>query len=232
MFRINVITLFPDIFPGSLDVSIIAKARKNKIWDLKTTNIKDFVSDKKRIDDVSFGGGPGMIMKAEILQRAYDQAVKSFRKENFEKVEKIMLTPSGEELNQEMVYDISKKSGLILVCGRYEGVDERFIEKNKLRKISIGKYVLCGGEVAAMVLSEAVIRLLPNVLGNVESKIEESFNEGLLEYPQYTKPRVWNGLKVPEILFSGNHENIKKWRKNKSIILTKKINKKKLKNDS
>ena len=226
MFRINVITLFPEIFPGSLDVSIISKARKNKIWDLKATNIKDFVSDKKRIDDVSFGGGPGMIMKAEILQRAYDQAVKSFRKENFEKVEKIMLTPSGEELNQEMVYDISKKNGLILVCGRYEGVDERFIEKNKLRKISIGKYVLSGGEVAAMVLSEAVIRLLPNVLGNVESKIEESFNEGLLEYPQYTKPRVWNGLKVPEILFSGNHENIKKWRKNKSIILTKKIKKK------
>ncbi len=232
MFRINVITLFPDIFPGSLDVSIISKARKNKIWDLKVTNIKDFVSDKKRIDDVSFGGGPGMIMKAEILHRAYNQAVKNFRNINIEKVEKIMLTPSGEELNQEIVCDISKKSGLILVCGRYEGVDERFIEKNKLRKISIGKYVLSGGEVAAMVLSEAVIRLLPNVLGNVESKIEESFNEGLLEYPQYTKPRVWNGLKVPEILFSGNHENIKKWRKNKSIILTKKINKKKLKNDS
>ena len=168
-------------------------------------------------------------MKAEILQRAYDQAVKSYKKDNFKKVESILLTPSGEQLNQKIVEELSKKSGLILVCGRYEGVDERFVEKNKLRKISIGKYVLCGGEVAAMALCEAVIRLLPNVLGNPESKLVESFNKGLLEYPQYTKPRVWNGLKVPEILISGNHEKIKKWRKEKSIKLTQKINKKNIK---
>ena len=229
MFKINIITLFPDLFPGPLAVSVISRAKKNKVWDLQVTNIKEVVFEKKRIDDVSFGGGPGMIMKAEILQRAYDQALNSYKNDNSEKVESILLTPSGEQLNQKIVEELSKKSGLILVCGRYEGVDERFVEKNKLRKISIGEYVLCGGEVAAMALCEAVIRLLPNVLGNPESKLVESFNKGLLEYPQYTKPRVWNGLKVPEILISGNHEKIKKWRKEKSIKLTQKIKKKNIK---
>ena len=226
MFKINIVTIFPEVFPGLLNISVLARARKRKIWDLNVVDIKGFSKGSKRIDDTPFGGGPGMIIKAEVLQKAYENAAKLYKNENLNNVEKIMLTPSGEELNQSLVERFSKKEGMIIVSGRYEGVDERFIERNKLRKVSIGKYVLCGGEAAAFVLSESVIRLLPGVLGNEDSILEESFNNGLLEYPQYTKPRNWNNLSVPKVLLTGNHENIKKWRKKKSIDITKTIIKK------
>ena len=167
-----------------------------------------------------------MILKPDVMQNAFEKAIKSFNSSDLDDIEKIMLTPSGEELNQEIVNGISKKKGLILVCGRYEGVDERFIQFNKLRKVSIGNYVLSGGETAALVISEAVLRLLPGVMGNTESKVTESFNSGLLEYPHYTKPRVWKNLAVPDILLSGNHKKIREWKKNKSIAITKKIKKK------
>jgi len=229
MFKINIITAFPEIFPGSLDVSVLARARQNKIWDLNTVDIKKFASKNRNIDDKPFGGGPGMVVRADVLQKAYEKAKEFFSNIEFKNIEKIMLTPSGEEFNHNIAEDFTKKKGLLVVCGRYEGVDERFIEYNDLRKISIGKYVLCGGESAALVISESVIRLLPSVLGNDKSKSEESFIDGMLEYPHYTKPRVWKNLSVPEVLLSGNHKNIKIWKKEKAIKLTRKIVKKKKK---
>ena len=231
MFKINIVTAFPDVFPGALDVSILARARKKKIWDLNTTDIKTF-SSLTNIDDKPFGGGPGMVIRADILQSAYEKAQIFFEEDTFENVEKIMLTPNGEEFNHSVAEELSRKKGLLIICGRYEGVDERFIVHNNLRKISIGKYVLSGGESAAIVVSEAVLRLLPDVLGNEKSKLEESFVNDLLEYPHYTKPRVWNNLSVPEILLSGNHKEIKKWRYEKALHLTKQIIKKNKKNDS
>ena len=232
MFKVNIITAFPEVFPGALDISILAKARKKKIWDLNTVDIKKFASKNMNIDDKPFGGGPGMIIRADILQKAYTKAQIFFDGDSFESVERIMLTPNGEEFNHSIAEEFSKKKGLLIICGRYEGVDERFIEHNKLRKISIGKYVLCGGESAASVISEAVIRLIPNVLGNEKSILEESFVNNSLEYPHYTKPRVWNNLSVPEVLLSGNHKEIEKWRIKKSQYLTNKIMKKNKKNDS
>ncbi len=221
MYSINIVTIFPEAFPGTLDVSVLSRARKKGIWELNITDIKDFTNNKNSIDDTPFGGGPGMVMKADILQKAYNSALNSFDPKKINDIEKVMLTPSGEELNQKTVEGLSKKKGMILVCGRYEGVDERFIESNNLQRVSIGNYVISGGEAAAVVLAESVIRLLPDVMGNADSKIAESFNNGLLEYPQYTKPRIWNNKVVPEILLSGNHKKIREWRKNKSIEITK-----------
>ncbi len=223
MFEVNIVTIFPEVFPGLLNISILARARKKKIWDLKVTDIKEFLINNEKIDDRPFGGGPGMIIKPDILQRAYEKAIVSFNNPRIDKIEKIMLTPTGENLNQEIVEELStNKEGMLIMCGRYEGVDERFIEHNELRKISIGNYVLSGGETAAIVLTEAVVRFLPNVLGNENSKKVESFNKGLLEYPQYTKPRVWKNKSVPEVLLSGNHAKVDNWRKTQSEIITKK----------
>ena len=231
MFKINIVTMFPDAFPGMLDISILGRARREKIWELNTTDIKLFSDKKGNIDDAPFGGGPGMIIRPDVLQRSFDSAIKTFNKKIVNNVEKIMLTPNGEKLNQETVEEFSNKKGMLIVCGRYEGVDERFIEANSLRKISVGNYVLSGGEAAAVILAESVIRLLPNVLGNSNSKTQESFNDGLLEYPQYTRPSKWNGIRVPKVLLSGNHKLINQWRQKMSHEITNnriKNNKKKL----
>ena len=220
-FLINAITIFPQAFEGLLDISIIGSARKKGIWDLQITDIKDFVDKSNNIDDKPYGGGPGMIIKADVLQNAYNEALSTIE-ESTKKYQKIMLTPRGKRLNQDIVKELSKSEGLIVVCGRYEGVDQRFIDYNELREISVGDFVLSGGEPAAVTLIDAIIRLLPNVLGNPSSLLEESFNNDLIEYLQYTKPRVWKNLKVPEVLLSGDHKKIKDWRLENSIAFNKK----------
>ena len=220
-FLINAVTIFPEAFEGLLDISIIGSARKKGIWDLKITDIKDFVDKSNNIDDKPYGGGPGMILKADVLQNAYNKALSTIE-ESTKKYQKIMLTPRGKRLNQDIVKELSKSEGLIIVCGRYEGVDQRFIDYNELREISIGDFVLSGGEPAAVTLIDAIIRLLPNVLGNPSSLLEESFNNDLIEYLQYTKPRVWKNIKVPEVLLSGDHKKIKEWRLENSITFKKK----------
>ena len=220
-FLINAVTIFPEAFEGLLDISIIGSARKKGIWDLKITDIKDFVDKSNNIDDKPYGGGPGMILKADVLQNAYNNALSTIE-ESTKKYQKIMLTPRGKRLNQDIVKELSKSEGLIIVCGRYEGVDQRFIDYNELREISVGDFVLSGGEPAAVTLIDAIIRLLPNVLGNPRSLLEESFNNDLIEYLQYTKPRVWKNIKVPEVLLSGDHKKIKEWRLENSITFKKK----------
>ena len=220
-FLINAVTIFPEAFKGLLDISIIGSARKKGIWDLRITDIKKFADKNNNIDDKPYGGGPGMILKADVLQCAYDDAIANIEKST-KKYQKIMLTPRGKRLNQDIVKEFSKSEGLVIVCGRYEGVDQRFIDYNGLREISIGDFVLSGGEPAAVNLIDAVIRLLPNVLGNPSSLLEESFNNDLIEYLQYTKPRNWKNIKVPEVLLSGDHKKIKEWRLKNSIIFKKK----------
>ena len=220
-FLINAVTIFPEAFKGLLDISIIGSARKKGIWDLQITDIKNFADKNNNIDDKPYGGGPGMILKADTLQYAYEDAIANMEK-NTKKYQKIMLTPRGTRLNQDIVKEFSKSDGLVIVCGRYEGVDQRFIDYNDLREISVGDFVLSGGEPAAVTLIDAVIRLLPNVLGNPSSLVEESFNNDLIEYIQYTKPRNWKNITVPQVLLSGDHTKIKDWRLKNSIIFKKK----------
>ena len=220
-FLINAVTIFPEAFKGLLDISIIGSARKKGIWDLQITDIKNFADKNNNIDDKPYGGGPGMILKADTLQYAYEDAIANMEK-NTKKYQKIMLTPRGTRLNQDIVKEFSKSEGLVIVCGRYEGVDQRFIDYNDLREISVGDFVLSGGEPAAVTLIDAVIRLLPNVLGNPSSLVEESFNNDLIEYIQYTKPRNWKNITVPQVLLSGDHKKIKDWRLKNSIIFKKK----------
>ncbi|MEC8100184.1 MAG: tRNA (guanosine(37)-N1)-methyltransferase TrmD [Pseudomonadota bacterium] len=223
-YLVNTLTLFPEAFQEVLNISVIGSAKKKGIWDLKLTDIKNFTDHNQKVDDKPYGGGPGMILKAEVLQNALDSATSKIEKSIF-KYQKIMLTPRGERLNQKIVREFSNDEGIIIVCGRYEGFDQRFVDYNKLREISLGDFVLSGGEPGAIALIDSIIRLLPNVLGNPLSLLEESFNQDLLEYQQYTKPRNWNNLKVPEVLLSGNHEKIKDWRSRNSAQ-SKKIKKK------
>ena len=220
-FLINIVTIFPQAFKELLDISIIGNARKQGIWDLQITDIKNFTNKSNNIDDKPYGGGPGMILRPDIMQNAYEEAVTTIEKST-KKYQKIMLTPRGERLNQDIVKELSKTEGLIIICGRYEGIDQRFVDYNGLREISLGDFVLSGGEPAAVTLIDAIVRLLPNVLGNPNSLLEESFNDNLIEYLQYTKPRVWKNIKVPDVLLSGDHKKIKDWRLKNSIIFKKK----------
>ncbi len=221
MFLINTITIFPEVFNNFLDISIIGNARKKGIWDLQITDIKKFSDKNHNVDDKPYGGGPGMILKPDVLQKAYNSAVDKVEKitSNYNK---IMLTPRGKRLNQEIVEDLSKSEGMIIICGRYEGVDQRFVDYNNLNEISLGDFVISGGEPAAITMIDAVVRLLPGVLGNPSSLLEESFNNDMIEYQQYTKPRIWNNIEVPNVLLSGNHKKIKEWRLEKSVVTKKK----------
>ena len=215
-YKVSILTLFPEIFPGPLGVSLIGKALSNKIWDLNLINIRDFANDKHRsVDDTPYGGGAGMVMRPDIIELALN-SISHFPGP------RIWLTPRGKKLTQAKVKKLSHNEGLVLLCGRYEGIDQRVIDYYNFEEISIGDYVVTGGESAAIVLLESVLRLIPNVLGGIETLEEESFSDNtLLEYPQYTKPREWNGLNVPEVLTSGDHGKIKSWRDKKRVEITK-----------
>ena len=218
--KFKILTLFPEMFPGPINHSIIGKALKNKKFKLETVNIRDFSIDRaKTVDDTPIGGGPGMIMKPDILQSAL-----TFAKKGFKKNCKIFsFSPRGKKLTQNFIKNILDKKEIILICGRYEGIDQRFIDFNNIEEISVGDYILSGGEIASFILIDACVRLIPEVLGNSESLRFESFHEHLLEYSQYTKPSVWKKLKVPEVLLTGNHKKISDWRLKNSLEKTKKI---------
>lgn len=211
--KFDVLTLFPEMF-DNLKQSIIGRAQEKELIEINTTNIRDFSENKhKKVDDTPYGGGAGMVMIPDVVYRAY-QSVKS------ENAKVIYMSPQGKKLDQKKVEDLSKESHLIILCGHYEGIDQRVIDKIVDEEISIGDYVLTGGEIPAMVLIDSVSRYVKGVLKEDSIK-EESFSNGLLEYPQYTRPEVFEGEKVPEVLLSGNHQNIDKWRKEKSLEITK-----------
>lgn len=216
--RIDVLTIFPEYFTIPLQNSLLGKAIKEKIMEVYVHNIRDFAKDKhKTVDDTPYGGGPGMVMKCEPI---YD-AVESLKGNNsLEHV--ILLSPGGQLLTQDKVKQMAQWKDFVLICGRYEGVDERVVENLVTEEISIGDYVLSGGELPALVVIEAVSRMIPGVIGEWESVVNDSLYDGLLSYPQYTKPVEFRGMKVPEILLSGNHEQIKIWREQQSLLRTRK----------
>ncbi|MGO9048646.1 MAG: tRNA (guanosine(37)-N1)-methyltransferase TrmD [Xanthobacteraceae bacterium] len=215
MWRANILTIFPDVFPGPLGASLAGKALASEIWSLEVADIRTFATDKHRsVDDTPAGGGPGMVMKADVLGRAIDAMPTDQRP-------RLLLSPRGNPLTQKRVEDLAAGAGLVLVCGRFEGIDERVIAGRDLEEVSIGDYVLSGGEIAAMVLIDACVRLLPGVMGAAASGAEESFAGGLLEYPQYTRPQLWEGRPIPEVLLSGDHAKIAAWRRSEAERLTR-----------
>ena len=215
MFKAQVFTLYPEIFPGPLAKGIYGKAQNNKLWDLSVINIRDATTDKhKTVDDTPYGGGTGMLLKANVLANSLDQNVK--------KGERIFyLSPKGKIFDQKLAQDLSKEKSISLICGHFEGVDERVLTTRNIEEISIGDYVLSGGETAALVVLDSILRLLPGVLGNNKSSVDETFENGLLEYPQYTKPQIWEEKSVPEVLLSGDHSKIKDWRLSQSEAITR-----------
>ena len=212
--RIDVLTLFPEMFVGPLDVSIIQRARQAGLLDVRIKNLRDYTHDRHQtVDDRPFGGGPGMVLKPEPLFEAVEDLA-------LDNTHVILTSPSGGVFNQARARELAQKQHLLLICGSYEGVDERVCEALVDEELSIGDYVLTNGGLPAMVIVEAVTRLLPGVLGHEESAADESFSHGLLEYPQYTRPAEFRGMKVPEVLLSGNHAEIEKWRKQQAGLRT------------
>jgi tRNA (guanine37-N1)-methyltransferase len=215
MWRASVLTIFPDIFPGPLSASLAGRALAAGAWSLDVVDIRAFAADKHRtVDDTPAGGGPGMVMKADVLARAIDTTATYQRP-------RLLLSPRGAPLTQARVETLAHGPGAVLVCGRFEGVDERVIGARALEEVSLGDYVLSGGEVAAMVLIDACVRLLPGVVGTPASIAEESFTEGLLEYPHYTRPQNWEGRPIPEVLLSGDHGKVAAWRRAEAERLTR-----------
>ena len=215
MFQAQVFTLYPEVFPGPLSKGLYGKAMSNKLWNLSVTNIRDAATDKhKTVDDTPYGGGTGMLLKANVLANALDQKIK--------KGERVFyLSPKGKKFDQKLAQDLSKEKSISLICGHFEGVDERVLTTRNIEEISIGDYVLSGGETAALVVLDSILRLLPGVLGNDKSSLDETFENGLLEYPQYTKPQIWEEKSVPEVLLSGDHSKIKDWRLSQSEAITR-----------
>ena len=215
MFIAQVFTLYPDFFPGPLDKGLYGKAMEKKIWDLKTVDIREYALDKhKTVDDTPYGGGSGMLLKPDVVANSLDANIK-----NGEKI--FYLSPRGKVFNQNMAKEISKENKVNLICGHFEGIDQRVLDNRKIEEISIGDFVLSGGESASYVFLDAILRLIPGVIGNEESKNEESFENGLLEYPQYTKPQIWEEISVPNVLLSGDHAKIKDWRLSQSEAITR-----------
>ena len=216
-FSAHIITLFPDLFPGPLGASVLGRGLADGLWSLDTTQLRDFATDRHRtVDDTPSGGGAGMVLKPDILARAIDTV-----SPEGDPRPRILMSPRGVPLTQATARELALGPGAVIICGRFEGVDQRVIEARGLTEISIGDYVLAGGEVAAMVLLEAVVRLIPGVLGGAESHADESFENGLLEYPQYTRPQSWEGRDIPAVLTSGDHGKVETWRRAESEALTR-----------
>ena len=215
MFKAKIFTLYPEYFPGPFDIGICKKAFEKKLWDLKLINIRDYAEDKhKTVDDTPYGGGVGMLMRPDVVAKSLDT--------NLEEKETIYyLTPKGKIFNQNIAQDIVKKNKVNILCGHFEGVDQRVLDSRNVEEISIGDFILSGGEMASFVVLDTVLRLVPGVLGNLNSTKDESFENGLLEYPQYTKPQIWEKLSVPDILLSGDHNKIKSWRLSQSEAITR-----------
>ena len=214
MFLSRVFTLYPDYFPGYLNKGLFGKS-KGKEWNLEIINIRDYALDKhKTVDDTPYGGGNGMIMKADVLASSLDANVKSG-----EKI--IYLSPRGKVFNSKLAREFSNENSINLICGHFEGVDERILESRNIEEISIGDFILSGGEVAAFVVIDSILRFIPGILGNLNSSRDESFENGLLEYPQFTKPQIWEEKKVPNVLISGDHAKIKDWRLSQSEAITR-----------
>lgn len=224
-FHVKILTIFPELFPGALGISVINRALEQNLWKLDVINIREFATDKhKHVDDYLIGDGIGMLLRPDVLGDAIDNAVDEWKGKEYRV---IYMSPRGKVLSQDIARSVSLSERVLIICGRFEGIDERIIEYYDVEEISIGDYIISGGEIAAQVLIDSCVRLLPGVLGNDESSKEESFSIGedgdmILEYPQYTKPNEWRGLKVPEILFSGHHANINKWKIEKALEKTKK----------
>ena len=215
MWNATVLSLFPEMFPGVLASSLAGKALKNGLWKLNKVNIRDFADIKNgKVDDIPFGGGHGMVINPEVLDKAL-RSVSSHEGPRF------YLSPRGIKFDQVFAKNLCKEKGAVFICGRYEGVDERFLIHNKITEVSVGDFILSGGEIAAQLIIDTTIRLIPNVIGNSAGLVEESFENNLLEYPLFTHPRVWNDMKVPEVLLSGDHEKIKMWKVEMSEKLTK-----------
>jgi tRNA (guanine37-N1)-methyltransferase len=215
MWRASVLTIFPEMFPGPLGLSLAGKALASGAWSLDVVDIRSFATDKHRtVDDTPAGGGPGMVMKADVLGRAIDATATDTRP-------RLLLSPRGTPLTQTRIEALTADAGVVLVCGRFEGIDERVIAARGLAEVSVGDYVLSGGEIAAMALIDACVRLLPGVMGTAASGAEESFTDGLLEYPHYTRPQLWEGRPIPEILTSGDHAKIAAWRRAEAERLTR-----------
>ena len=219
-WHVTVLTLFPEMFPGVLGFSLPHKARREGLWTLDIVNIRDFALDAHHhVDDTPFGGGVGMVLKPDILELALESVLKRFKTGTFPLI--YALSPRGKVFNQSMASSFISSSNIIFICGRYEGIDQRFLDYYKIQELSIGDYVLFGGEVATHVILETCIRLIPGAIGKEDSLHEESFMEGLLEYPHYTRPAIWKGISVPTVLTSGHHEEIRAWRKKQSEALTR-----------
>jgi tRNA (guanine37-N1)-methyltransferase len=220
LWRASVLTLFPDMFPGPLGLSLAGKALAGGIWALDVFDIRSFTTDKHRtVDDTPAGGGPGMVMKADVLARALDAV--SLEAASSGERPRLLMSPRGVPLTQSRVEALTREAGVVIVCGRFEGVDERVIAARGLEEVSIGDYVLSGGEIAAFALIDACVRLLPGVMGKEASGVDESFAQGLLEYPQYTRPNQWEGQVIPDILTSGDHARIRDWRRAEAERLTR-----------
>jgi len=216
-FRATVLTLYPEMFPGALGFSLAGRALDSGIWALETVQIRDFATDRHRtVDDTPAGGGAGMVMRADVLAKAIDLA-----SPEGDRRPRLLMSPRGTPLTQARVRELAAGSGAVIVCGRFEGVDQRVIEARGLEEVSIGDFILSGGEPAALVLLDAAVRLLPGVMGNDSSGDEESFENGLLEHPHYTRPQVFEGRSIPDVLISGNHAKIAAWRREQAEELTR-----------
>ena len=215
MFLARIFTLYPDYFPGPLGKGLYGKAMEKKIWDIETVNIRDYTTDKhKTVDDTPYGGGLGMLIKPDVLAKALDEKLKANEKIYY-------LSPKGKLFDQKLAKELSKEKKINLICGHFEGVDQRVIDSRNIVELSIGDFILSGGESAAFVVMDAILRLIPGVIGNDNSIDEETFENGLLEYPQYTKPQIWEKKNVPDVLLSGDHAKIKDWRLSQSEAITR-----------